>query len=458
MNTKIITIKIIIIIILLLILLYMYFSNQIKFYIISKIIVLRGILAPNCFWWKISELFIKDASAVELYNRFKESYGDFALTTMFGKKIYIVTNNNYIRTILDNSPNIFGVGELKYKFFKSFMSKNVGVSQGCPWKRRRKMNEQVLLTDKIHTYARKHDYDNKVIIEQNLSNKNELNFNDFIEFGKRMASKVVFNEDRISDDIFAIFSEANSISALNNPDFKIDQKIFNTYTAFLKKHIQNPNEHSLVKLCTQYETDEDEIIHQIPHFIFPIVGLYNSVIPRLLLFLCNHPRVFQKVIKEIKEPQFNNTSHTSIYKLEYLRKCILETLRLNNPVVTTFRTLLVDFEFDQKYKFKKGTQFLILNNPVLREKEFFTNPNKFIPERWTSQMEKSYYAISFNQGPQRCPGKELAIFLCQNFIVHFFMFFGILENYKIIKCNKINTEHMPQMINPCGIKFYIDKK
>nr|QBK89439.1 MAG: hypothetical protein LCMiAC02_05340 [Mimivirus LCMiAC02] len=155
------------------------------------------------------------------------------------------------------------------------MSKNGGVSGGCPWKRRRNMNEQVLLTDKIHAFSRKHDYDNQVIIEQNLSNKNELDFNDFIEFGKRMASKIVFNEDRVSDDIFAIFSEANSISALSNPNFKIDSKIFNTYTTFLKKHIQNPNDHSLVKLCTQYETDEDEIIHQIPHFMFPIVHLYK---------------------------------------------------------------------------------------------------------------------------------------------------------------------------------------
>ena len=65
----------------------------------------------------------------------------------------------------------------------------------------------------------------------------------------------------------------------------------------------------------------------------------------------------------------------------------------------------------EKYSFKKGTQFLILNNPVLREKEYFENPNKFIPERWTPEMEQSYYAISFNQGPQRCPGKELAIYL-----------------------------------------------
>ena len=100
----------------------------------------------------------------------------------------------------------------------------------------------------------------------------------------------------------------------------------------------------------------------------------------------------------------------------------METLRLNNPVITTFRTLTSDFTFQGGYSFKKGTQFLILNNPILREKEFYKEPNKFIPSRWTPEMEKSFYAISFNQGPQKCPGKELAIYLLQCATYHIILF------------------------------------
>ena len=98
---------------------------------------------------------------------------------------------------------------------------------------------------------------------------------------------------------------------------------------------------------------------------------------------------------------------------------LLETLRLINPLITTFRSLSQDFKFDEKYFFKKGTQFLILNNPVLREKEYYEDPDKFIPDRWTHEMEKSYYAISFGQGPQKCPGKELVIYLAQSFLYNF---------------------------------------
>ena len=315
MNTKIITI----VVLLLLLLLLLRFADPIKIFILNIIIIKRGILAPNYFWWRISETFIKDGSGINLYNKYKKLYGDFALSTIFNNKIYIVTNNKYIKTILDNSPNIFGVGELKYKFFRSFMSKNVGVSQGCPWKRRRKMNDHVLLTDKIHTYAKKYDKDLQIIIK-NLSQKNKLCFNDFTEIGKIMVSKIIFNEERISENIFSIFTEANSILSFYCSNFKINPKIFKIYITFLKKHIENPNEKSLVKLCTQYESNKDEIIHQIPHFIFPIVGLYNTTVPRIILFLCNHPRVFKKVIDEIKTINLNNDgSYYNIYKLSYFR-------------------------------------------------------------------------------------------------------------------------------------------
>ena len=67
-------------------------------------------------------------------------------------------------------------------------------------------------------------------------------------------------------------------------------------------------------------------------------------------------------------------------------------------------------------------------------------------------MEKSYYAISFNQGPQRCPGKELVIFLMQSFIYNFVKVKHINHN-TFIKTMNIDTTNIPQMTNPCQTYF-----
>ena len=442
---------IILLIIVIIVIIFIHYDD-LKIWILNRIVLLRGILSPNCFWYKISDLLLTDGAGINLYNKYKDKYGDFAPTYMFHEKIYLVTNIKYIKIILDNSPNIFSVGKLKETIFKSFMGKNVGVSTGCPWKRRRYMNETALNIDKLHIYAEKYNNDISNYIKT-WKDKSELEYNDFLNFGKYMVAKIVFNVEHLNDDIFKIFSEANNIDVFSNPDFKIDQELYNNYLDILNYYIDNPNPNSLIELCLSVSNDREEVLHQIPHFIFPLIGLFITTIPRLLVLLFNHKNILIKVIQEINSINTNNKSLSQkIYKLSYLRKCILETLRLINPLITTFRTLSQDFSFDNKYYFKKGTQFLILNNPVLRETEYFKEPNKFIPSRWTPEMEKSYYAISFNQGPQRCPAKELVIFLSQSFVYNFIKIKNI-NNNNIIKTNKIDTNYIPQIINPCDIKF-----
>ena len=429
--------------------------DEIKIWILNRIIVLRGILSPNCFWYKISDLFIDDASGINLYNDFKKTNKDFVLSNMFGEEIYIVLNNKYIKILLDNSPDLFSVGKLKQTFFKSFMDKNVGVSTGCPWKNRRHINETALDTNMLHKYSKQYnDYIFKQIII--WKNKSEYDFNDFFDFGKKLVAKIVFNTDHINDDIYKIFSEANTIEVFSNHNFKIDQKIYDKYINTLNYYIDNPNPISLVDLCLTVSNNKEDIIHQIPHFMFPLVAISISVIPRLLVLIFNHKNILEKVIEEVNSIKDDSELiYLKIYKLTYIRQCILESLRINNLVITTFRTLTEDYNFDEKNSFKKGTQFLILNNPVLREKEYFEQPDKFIPSRWTPKMEKSYYAISFNQGPQRCPGKELAIYLTQSFIYNFFKIKNINMN-TIIEINEVDINNIPQITNP--FSFYIKIK
>ena len=439
------------IILIILIILLFYYRENIYVNYMTFFIVVRGIIAPNCFWWRMSELLLKDRSGVNLYNKIKVKSDGFYKINMFGTDIYLVTEIKYIKTILDNSPFLFGVGKLKNDMFRSFMKKNVGVSMGCPWKRRRKLNEQVLDTDQFHRYSNMY---NTIIKNEVKRQKNYTNFDEFVKSAKIITIKIVFNDDKVTEEVFQMFSEANSIKTFFNKDFKVKSKISDKYISYIKDNINNPRDNSLVKLCTLYEKDKEEILYQIPHFIFPIGAIFNSNVPRLLLLLCNHPNIFKKLINEIKTTLNESGDESSkIYKMKYLRKCVLELLRLNNPVVSTFRTLLHNFQFDKKYTFSKGTQFLILNNPVLREKEFFDNPNKFIPERWTDEMEKSYYSISFNHGPQRCPGKELSIYLIQSFTVNLLIHYNVLDNIENIRARKIDTKNIPQMINPCNITF-----
>ena len=176
------TISIIIIIILILIL-YIHFKDTFQIWLLNRIIVLRGILAPNCFWYRISDMILYDGAGVNLYNKYKNTHGNFALTNMFGENIYLVTNNKYIKIILDNSPHTFSVGKLKQQLFQSFMKKNVGVSTGCPWKKRRHINEYALSSDMLHIYSSRHNqHMNNNLIK--WKHKKTFAYDDFVKLGK----------------------------------------------------------------------------------------------------------------------------------------------------------------------------------------------------------------------------------------------------------------------------------
>ena len=80
MNNYLIFIIIIIIIIIIIYSIIYYNYENIQVWIMNRIIVQRGILSTNYFWYKISDIFLSDSAGIDLYNNFKQKYGDFEQT------------------------------------------------------------------------------------------------------------------------------------------------------------------------------------------------------------------------------------------------------------------------------------------------------------------------------------------------------------------------------------------
>ena len=422
-----------------------YYQDTIKANWIVFLTVARGILSPSCFWWSVSDSTTTDTTGVDLYNKLKKqpsadnskSQSKMFQLNIMGVNVHVPTDVQYIQEILDQSPDIFGVGKFKYDFFKSFMQLNVGVSEGQEWKDRRALNEQVLDSDKPHRKMNSYD----LTIQKLLSTKVPSNFDSFSIAGKILSSQIVFGESQQPyKAIYDMFAAANSMLPVVTGGVNIDEKLNDNYYRYMSKQLQSPKTGSLLsQIPDQCRLNTEEIIHQIPHWIFPINGTVAITIPRLLLVLYHHPKILDKLVETLKE-----------FNTDYVRRCILEIFRLNNPVNSTFRTLLKDYQFYDGRRFPKDTQFLILNNPVMRQPDIFPRPNEFVPERWTKELEHSYHAIMFNQGPQRCPGKELIIGLISSFIRHYL----IQTHVQIPQFTpKLDTTNIPQMINPCTIEF-----
>ena len=86
MKINLLLISIIIIIIILILINYIDF-DQFNVWLLNRLVILRGVLAPNCIWFTISDILLSNnGSGIKTYNKFKQKYGDFAPSYMFGEK------------------------------------------------------------------------------------------------------------------------------------------------------------------------------------------------------------------------------------------------------------------------------------------------------------------------------------------------------------------------------------
>jgi Cytochrome P450 len=422
-------------------------TNVFKINMISFLMLKRGLIAPNKFWWEVSDLILEDTTGVELYYSIKKSHPYFYKTNVYGKNMYLVLDVDCINIILDNSPNTFSVGVLKKRFFRPFMNMNVGVLSGDLWKNMRALNEYVLDTNKIHRYYT--TFVNRiqtVLVPNNIP----TDFTSFLSVAQSLTNSIVFGvfNDECLKSVHKIFPESNQsnvFSLLIKEKDTLTLDLYESSRKCIQKYIlDNVDRNSLVDLMggdglLELKTD------QVYHFVFPMVSAITQFVPRILVLIYTHPSVHLKVNKEIILGQGEG----------YLHNCIMETFRLNSVVTSLFRHLSTEFTFPNGYRFNKDTEFMLLLNPVLRDPKRFQYPDMYIPERWYDPvLEPSPYNIIFGKGPQKCPGKDLIMLILHKFISRYI----ILTSGRNINNTPLDVVFMEKnkisyAINPYKIRF-----
>jgi cytochrome P450 len=135
-----------------------------------------------------------------------------------------------------------------------------------------------------------------------------------------------------------------------------------------------------------------------------------------IYFLVQHPEIQEKMYEESCAVLGDSTlmeKYEDHSKMTYIEGVINETLRLK-PVAPV---LLVDAEKDVRvgeYDFPKGTKFFLQTKAGGQNDSYFSEPTKFMPERWMKQISKCPVHniegfMPFGSGPRFCPGKNLAI-------------------------------------------------
>lgn len=109
-----------------------------------------------------------------------------------------------------------------------------------------------------------------------------------------------------------------------------------------------------------------------------------------------------------------------------------ETLRMYPPANRFERVANKDYEFEG-IKIKKDQVVIVPVYPLHYNAEYFSNPEQFIPERFSDEIKKTRDSASFlpfGSGPRACIGMRFALIEMKLLLA------SILSKYRFSTCEK----------------------
>ncbi|KAJ2939829.1 hypothetical protein O0L34_g18023 [Tuta absoluta] len=175
------------------------------------------------------------------------------------------------------------------------------------------------------------------------------------------------------------------------------------------------------KTVTRAWTEDDLIAQAVLFFIAGFETVASSM-TFLLYELAVNPDVQEKLVQEIRETEEKygeKFDFNAVQKMAYMDMAVSELLRKYPPAVGLDRMCTKDYNLGKPndyaakdYIIRKGDGLQIPVWAMHRDPEFFPNPDKFDPERFSEENKhniKPFTYSPFGLGPRNCIGSRFAL-------------------------------------------------
>ncbi|XP_059612487.1 probable cytochrome P450 9f2 [Phlebotomus argentipes] len=181
---------------------------------------------------------------------------------------------------------------------------------------------------------------------------------------------------------------------------------------------------------------EIEIVAQC--FLFMMAGYetISTVVSFAVYELAINPDIQKKLHAEILQVhrELNGKRHNydTLQRMKYLDMVVSEALRKWPPAPFTDRTCTEEFSINlndgQKFTFEKGNIMWLPIHAFHRDPNFYPDPEKFDPERFSDENKDSIDPdtfIPFGIGPRNCIGSRFALMETKSVLFHLLLNFSI---------------------------------
>jgi len=193
-----------------------------------------------------------------------------------------------------------------------------------------------------------------------------------------------------------------------------------------------------VKNLQQFIDDDEMWIAQGFIFFFGGFDTTSNLLQSTTFHLAKNPEVQEELYREISEVRdaLNGkpVTYEALHKMKFMDMVVSEGLRIQPPLPQSDRNCTKTYELDlgngKSVLIEKDSTIFIPIYSLHHDPEYFPNPEKFDPFRFSDDNKDSIVAgsyLPFGLGPRACIGSRFALMEAK------LLLFNVLANFEILK-------------------------
>ncbi len=365
-------------------------------------------------------------------------YGDVVRMRFFYLTVHFLYNPAHIEYVLStNAKNFIKSRSLRTPFFRRLVGNGLLTSEGEEWKRQRRLAQPAFHRQRISSYGDVMvEYADRMISGWRNDEVRDIH-RDMMRLTLEVVVKTLFNADisgeadkvgRVLARMVKPFASQatlkwildNRLPTPTNRRFNADAREIDNivYRLIAERRSSGADQGDLLSmlLAAQDEDGSQMTDHQLRDEVMTLFLAGHETTALTLSWawylLAQNPEVeknFHAELDEVLEGRLPTVA--DMPRLKYTEKIAKESMRLYPPAYGVGREAIQEFELGG-YRIPARAQLFMFQWVTQRDSRFFSEPNRFYPERWTEELTNSlpkYAYFPFGGGPRACIGNYFAM-------------------------------------------------